>query len=696
MTGKAGWLALFYTDAFHRIVAIKFREPYAHRFLFFKPAPIGGVFNHGLFSPHEAFGDSRLDESLLVFEGEFNQLQLQSLCARIAESEGRPPEYGYVYACAVGGVDSADAETIRQLSRTPIISYDNDANKAGYELVESLRRVRTITAFTTPGIDSDMDSHIKSFKTDIKSAYQSVKDLIAGRTLFNRPYDAVLQEADAIRRMEPISLHKFEVHRQVAEIVIADLKERARFYYDGSIAYLFFDAEKLLVSIEKDNQDLELALSRYGIAPSDVIYRHMLNSVRLEAIEHGIRTKVFTFSHYDKETGSLYLYDFGQGIYQITPDRVEHVDNGTDGVLFLHNPDWLSFTFDEEKQTDCSPFVDVILSRIPFRKDILSVEDRRLLFLIWFYALFFPELFPTRPILAMIGEMGSGKTITLRKIGQLLFGPNFNVMQVSDDPKDFDAAVTHLPYVAIDNADSKKKWLEDRLAVAATGGSIKRREYFTTNKLVQFPIQAFLGITSRTPHFRRNDIADRLLIFYVDRFEEFQPEAILLSELHNRRSQIMTEVIGHLQEIIRALKDTSRTVTATRFRMADFAEFALRVGSAQGLESHVLAILDGLINEQTSFSLDDEPIVELLDLWLREQSGRNGEREVTTSILCKELAALAQTHEIEFEFQGKTRSFAQRIRNLMPSLREYFEINERKAGGRRRYLSFRLRPEHGD
>ena len=55
--------------------------------------------------------------------------------------------------------------------------------------------------------------------------------------------------------------------------------------------------------------------------------------------------------------------------------------------------------------------------------------------------MFFPELFPTRPILAMIGEKGSGKTSVLRRIGQMLFGPKFQVMGMSHEPKDFDAAV---------------------------------------------------------------------------------------------------------------------------------------------------------------------------------------------------------------------------------------------------------------
>ncbi len=598
--GRAGWLAFFYTDAAHRVVAVRFREPYAKRIIFFKPTKTGGVFNHSLFTPCELPGLRHLNDLLLVVEGEFNQLQLQSLCVRVAQAEGRPPESGYVFACAVGGVNNADVETIRRLARTPVICYDHDTSGAGFALVETLRRAVTVTAFTTPRLESDLDDFIRGFGTDTAAAYEALKALVSGRKLFTRPYDALKAEIDAVRRMEGgrDGLKRFEVHRRTAEIVVADLKERGRFYHDSKSAYLFFfDAEKRLMAVERDNQDLELALSRYGLAPGEDICRHVLDALRLEAMEHGTRTEVYPFTHYNRKTGTLYLFDLGHQVYRITPDAVDRVDNGTDGVLFLHNPAWKPFTLGMP-EPDRSAFDEVILAPMRFRDDGLTVEDRRLVFLIWFYSLFFPELFPTRPILALVGERGSGKTFALRKVGQLLFGPSFNVMQLSNDPKDFDAAVTHVPFVAVDNSDRNVPWLDDRLAVVATGGSIKRRELYTTNRLVEYPVRAFVGITSRTPYFRREDVADRLLIFYVLRFETFTPESKLLAELEEHRDRVMTEVVGHLQEIVRVLRDRAGKTYPTRFRMADFADFALRLAHAQGWGDHMASIVDCLAGEQ--------------------------------------------------------------------------------------------------
>ncbi|MCA9397172.1 MAG: hypothetical protein KC649_08355, partial [Candidatus Omnitrophica bacterium] len=105
----AGWLAFFNTDASHRISAIRFRKPYAKEFRLFKPYERGGVFGLNLFPTAETLSLKFLDNSLLVTEGEFNVLQLQSLCRRRLPENELP---AYVNACAVGGVSNADLRTI--------------------------------------------------------------------------------------------------------------------------------------------------------------------------------------------------------------------------------------------------------------------------------------------------------------------------------------------------------------------------------------------------------------------------------------------------------------------------------------------------------------------------------------------------------------------------------------------------------
>ena len=687
-----GWLAFFYTDAYHRIVSIRFRKPYAgsSNSRLYKPFFTGGIFNRELYIPTDSPGRTHLNELLIIVEGEFNQLQLQSLFVRVAESKGDPTDTCYVFSCAVGGVNNADLKTIREVAPNPIVCYDNDAGEAGSGLVKNLVQETSLTAFTTPEVDSDLDDYIRSFGSDIEKAYASFRELVAERKLHIRPFEALKGEIDKIRSSEggKAGPKPFEVNRKVSEIIIADLEDRGVFYHDQQLTYFFNNSEKRLATIEPDNQDLELILSRYGLIRSELIYKYALNILRLHALENGQVTEVFTLSHYNQSSGILYVYDFDQQIYRITCISIERVDNGTDGVLFAHNSGWEPYTVGTANPGQ-STLNRVVLEPIKFAEKGLSIEDTRLLFEMWLYCLFFPEKFPTRPILAMIGDMGSGKTSGLRKVGQLLFGSSFNVMQLSEDSKDFDAAVTGEPFVAIDNADSKVKWLDDRLAVAATGGKVKRREYFTTNRLVEFPVCAFLAVTSRTPHFRRPDVADRLLVFYVDRLDTFVPESQMLAELVQFRDEIWTEVISRLQELVRVFQDQKGKNYSSQFRMADFADFCLRIAHTEGWGERMEAILEQLKNMQTSFAMQDEPIFDLLDIWLNRSTASNIGREVTTAQLCKELTAVAEENDMHFFFKGNTKALGRRLTNITTLLDQIYVFRDRTVGGRKRLLSFR-------
>src|SRR2546427_3598918 len=191
---KAGWLVFFYTDASHRPVALRLRDPYTKKFVSFKPG-IAGVFARELFTPYTNPAHQALNDFLLVVEGEFNVLQLQSLTVRYQESTGET--LGYVHACAVGGVTVADVGTIARIAPHPVIVYDNDANGAGFELVKCVQTAMPVEACTTPlswGAKSDLDSHIRDFDQDYVAAWEGVKALIAGRQPYGRTYTGTGKE----------------------------------------------------------------------------------------------------------------------------------------------------------------------------------------------------------------------------------------------------------------------------------------------------------------------------------------------------------------------------------------------------------------------------------------------------------------------------------------------------------------------
>jgi hypothetical protein len=237
-------------------------------------------------------------------------------------------------------------------------------------------------------------------------------------------------------------------------------------------------------------------------------------------------------------------------------------------------------------------------------------------------AMFFPELFPTRPILAMIGPKGSGKTSVLELIGTLFFGDKFRVADLTDDPRDFDAALTSDFFVVADNADRTIKWLPDKLAVVATGGTIKRRLYYTTNKQVEFPLKAWFAITSRTPQFNREDVADRLLPIRVQRFNGFAALSDLKTEMVRDRNLLLTALVRDVQKVLRGLKKHGGMRHETSFRMADYGQFAHKVSGALGFDDDIEDVLHRLGREQIAFAMRNEPLFEWVERWLAMPGNR--------------------------------------------------------------------------
>jgi putative DNA primase/helicase len=181
----AGWLVFFYTDAAHQCVALRLREPYTKKFVSFKPG-IAGVFGRELFTPFVSAANQALNEYLLVVEGEFNLLQLQSLTVRYEHATGQ--QLGYINACAVGSVSTADVMTIQRVASHPVICYDNDTNGAGFELVKRIQKAMPVEACTTLDPDSDLDSTIADFGHDVVGAWQAVQVVVGMRQPYGRIY----------------------------------------------------------------------------------------------------------------------------------------------------------------------------------------------------------------------------------------------------------------------------------------------------------------------------------------------------------------------------------------------------------------------------------------------------------------------------------------------------------------------------
>jgi len=313
---------------------------------------------------------------------------------------------------------------------------------------------------------------------------------------------------------------------------------------------------------------------------------------------------------------------------------------------------------------------------VNFLESDLSVSDQLLFLRLWVMAVFFGNVQPTKIILLLLGDHGAGKTSALRRIQKLIFGDKVNLLSIEKDKQDgFIATITTDPIALFDNLDEQIHWLPYSLSRLATGVTFSRRQLYTTNDKVEFPGVSWLGITARTVDFMRNqsDLPDRTLVLKLGRLLDRKPEQELLNAVALRRNALWSELLDELNAIVRHLKDHPEPVQI-RFRMADFASFALKVGALWDCRETVEDALAKLESAQSGCALEGDPIHQVLEIWLCDKANQG--RELSAGTLNQEWSDLAKKNRIAWPF-ANGKSLAQTLGQLQFALAEDFEVNLR-------------------
>lgn len=493
---------------------------------------------------------------------------------------------------------------------------------------------------------------------------------------------------EMVRDMSNVSQHMRRT--LVSTVVITALTNCGRFIRSPQGRYYFHRIKKQL--LELDSFEFSALLSDlFGLNQTEQEFKFSLADLHTEVYLRGEEAEVHHFAYYSSSTNVLYVDRFDGEMYRLNGENIRLVDNGTDGIVFIHHPEWKPYLFIEDSVHDIKRdelLAKTLVKDIPFEQDSfapLTPDQQRMVFILWLYSLFFESILPTKPIMTFIGEKGSGKTTALRRILRLFFGPGSDVTGLERDREDaFIAAITHNYLAVFDNLDGKVSWINDRLAIAATGSSIQRRKLYTTNELVIYRPRCFLAVTSRNPQFKRDDIADRLILLKVDRLKSFIPESTLLKQVDSNRDLLLTEMLCDLNEILASLKKEVDT-PKYQFRMSDWAALCWRIAAFLGVGNEFNTILSKLSVEQSTFVLGDDPLYICLTTWLENPDNIN--REVNSRTLYNELAAIAQTEQIEWTYTSAI-SLGKRLNNIKSNIAQLIPFHVRTDPRRRNFYKF--------
>lgn len=657
-----GWVAFAYTDLNHKITSIRFREPGATKKIYWYVPGVG--------LPKGAFDTLLTDPSLpppsgvvALCEGEFNVLQFQSLLKRNNDN--------YAAAYALGGVKTIDESLVQRLEGKLALFEDND--ESGRELTQKLAQLQKfqLIRFDFPG--DDLDSFIMRFP-DPKAAFDTLEEMLKIAPIIYRDKGAICHEIERLRENKSPKIAKELVPDQIGKLLVREFKERGEFLKAPLGPYYLDYESRKVYRLHGSASDTVRLVHSYGLNPAYRLNEAVLNELAKEAYENGKAVEIYQTWHYKLEQNTLYWCNGESSIIKVNEISIKEECNGVDGVLFEPPVDYKPFQI-VEIEPEKGYLHELILRRANFAINGLSRETSEKLLLNWILSMPFDTLNPTRPIVTLVGEKGSGKTSFGECVGKLLFGSEFEVSTLPNSEADFDVLVTNQPFVVLDNVDDKKSWLNDRLAMTATGGKVNRRVLYTTNDLIRYPIRSVLAITTRTPEFRRDDVADRLLIFNFQRIQENIPQSELEREIVENRDAFMTWYLNKLQQALSYLGVTEPV--KSQFRMADFASFCLRLAMAEGEESY--ALMQGIFGEmqrlQSKFTTEQDPLCSLI---LKFSELYNQEFYTANQIL-NTLKTLSVEYKISLSKDNTPQTLGIQLSKGFPELAEFIRI-ERQEG----------------
>lgn len=479
---------------------------------------------------------------------------------------------------------------------------------------------------------------------------------------------------------------------KIAELIISELLNLGKLYKANNLYYIFLKEDKRLICISDEPLELKALFTKWGINASENLYKYILNELYVYCISHAEQVDIHRFAYFNPKTFFLYLYNGKKEILKISSNKIEIIENGDDGVMFMELNNYEPFKIVEfDNKID---YIEKYLTdNLNIDKDasMLNLKTQNTLAKIWFYSLFFESILKTKPIFAAIGNKGSGKTTFLRRVGQILFSKKFDVTSVGNDCKDIDTIITNNYYVVIDNLDNPTKALNDTLARIATGQVIKKRKLFTTNVELEFEVKCFVALTSRTPQFTRDDVADRLICIYLERFGLFQDENNLCRKVMDNRDKIFSFIVAELQKIIKKLENKQNEEYKVDFRMADFAVFALKIAENKREQKELEKIFATMIKIQNEFTLRDDVLYLILKEFVKDTDNKG--KRFTPAQLYKNFKEKADEMGLlkSFEIVYKNpKSVSTRLRNIKDNISDEILMNYEKGHSNQFYYSFEL------
>lgn len=372
-----------------------------------------------------------------------------------------------------------------------------------------------------------------------------------------------------------------------SSITLAWFRARGQFFADANNpnyeTSLYFDSKKGILYLLRSNEFASFLATMAEVNREDKLFKYMQSLIDDFALDDEQTPRVVPSKQWDRKGDVIYISNGDSRVCRISADKIEDVQNGTDGVVFIRGE-----TFEPWQMVD-GPGEDPFKASMLFRLAALEKETDRMNCRLWWLNLF--ACHSNKPILLVTGPRGCGKTRLLQGMKQFLGMrtsglPDDTVTDIDPTDKGVDAfwpVVDKGRFEIFDNFDAKIKWAENSFQVAATNGSMKRRELYKTRGIAVFYANSYIGITSNNPIFTTEGggLPDRIVTARIGEGRKVSVGAELKMDIDANRNQYLTWLARILSK---ALADTQPVDENINRRHPDFGIFSIRCARAFGDE----------------------------------------------------------------------------------------------------------------
>lgn len=405
---------------------------------------------------------------------------------------------------------------------------------------------------------------------------------------------------------------------KMSQIVLARMREDGELIHTrgGQLWFMRKDTGRP-VELGERSLWLDAYLSRtFALNSSEQSCRFVKNELVSHTRNQAASSDLTTLSYYEPVRRTLLLHTGGRDVLHISANDIEVHPNGYAHTVFTVDESVEPFKIGRREELGGRRWYDMLFApQMEHIEGMLTQDEATCLLRAWFLMLLFRSEMPNRPLLAVLGAPGSGKTTTAKKLYRLLYGRYRHITTI-ESPEKFDSSTINAPFVAFDNVDNFERWLPEKLAQAASVTDVTARRLYTDTDTITQRRQAMLMLTAHNPKFTREDVVDRMIIILLKRLPHWLPEGQILEEVTNLRAALWADIIHDVQTILATPMVHHEDVP--QFRIEDYAHYGMWFSQAAGLGDRFHTGINKLIVSQRGLNLEtDQLLVSTLTRWIR-------------------------------------------------------------------------------